>query len=589
MSSSSFEDDGILCEDLDKLGPEDLQERRVISLKDPENITAEQIQRLRHRIYGGGLSCPVDAKTLEEKLRGVMFKAYITELTLKASHETAPLTPYTDTEKLALTRSRRELLIQKGGRPRQPLPLGSCYCSPERIEARRDDPTIVGDGCWARANHNLDEELLLWDRFREHQRKVRETPEEFSKWQADVRYFREHYGLEGDVQLYPQLEQQSKVDEWKEFQSWFRVSTPFRLRLKELKEENKKQEDFIERCRKQLSEVESDESRWDVVRKYFKLLQDNGSLEREQRWEDYDPYDENAMLEHQKRKRRQRFQSAQNRLKSIYSALREEYATLEWVAQQLPLIASESAAMGHYDGQDDTQPPKEAVRSEEVTHTDSGGAEDPLEAVAQTEQSIGDPLLEREIRLEPVDATGPRKKRSWLAGHGDVRSAISNAGRRRSERIRSLQTSMVVSDIGYRNPHRTAPLKVVKASKEKASKGARSSKRRPRHGANLRPSSALSPPPSSQPHREILPMSTTPISRRKRNSSAPLRQSERIFNRIMKSAPDVRAWQIIKNADSIASMPQGTSRKRSRENDESNAEEERRKRMNLGRESQAPA
>ncbi|KAI9782030.1 MAG: hypothetical protein M1816_002018 [Peltula sp. TS41687] len=93
----------------------------------------------------------------------------------------------------------------------------------------------------------------------------------------------------------------------------------------------------------------------------------------------------------------------------------------------------------------------------------------------------------------------------------------------------------------YRVPksHRTPPLKVVKASKEKASKGTQSFK------------------------------------------------SERICKDIMKSTPDVRAWQIINNADSIASMPQGTSGKRSRENDESNAEEERRKRINLGRESQA--
>ncbi|PGH26406.1 hypothetical protein AJ80_01904 [Polytolypa hystricis UAMH7299] len=114
-------------------------------------------------------------------------------------------TPSPDSEwKAGLAKIRREVegwyhdLIRRGGRPAFPLELS------------RGPPSNRGE-------YTDIMEYLGQIRFRKFQRRNRKTAELFAQYQQELSDYRRNEGIEGDLQLLFDAEQQSKVDEWREY------------------------------------------------------------------------------------------------------------------------------------------------------------------------------------------------------------------------------------------------------------------------------------------------------------------------------------------------------------------------------------
>lgn len=104
-------------------------------------------------------------------------------------------------------------LVRLGGRPthqiREPLP-------PHLKRYSEDESSDIVTH-WFKDRLFADE-LNRWQKFRAFQKIVRHDPEWFPTYAEIVRDYRRKGGMEGDIHLNLQPEQQSKLDEWKEFQ-----------------------------------------------------------------------------------------------------------------------------------------------------------------------------------------------------------------------------------------------------------------------------------------------------------------------------------------------------------------------------------
>lgn len=90
-----------------------------------------------------------------------------------------------------------------------------------------------------------------------------DTPKETHR-QDDARFYRENYSLLGDVNLHLQPEQQTKLDEWKEFQTWWRSQEPLRLKLAGAKARIEHAQHQLDSAKKRLEAAELDDSKSEV-------------------------------------------------------------------------------------------------------------------------------------------------------------------------------------------------------------------------------------------------------------------------------------------------------------------------------------
>lgn len=98
-------------------------------------------------------------------------------------------------------------LIEMGGRPAYPLEI-----------------SIAGPGNYGEYAKMIDYwgtdylgQKGKWIYFRNFQRRRRRNAEVFDQYKQEVHEYRQNEGIEGDIQLLFDVEQQTKVDEWKEF------------------------------------------------------------------------------------------------------------------------------------------------------------------------------------------------------------------------------------------------------------------------------------------------------------------------------------------------------------------------------------
>ena len=104
-------------------------------------------------------------------------------------------------------------LIEMGGRPTREIELDPG--SPDPVETQRHLRHYAS--FWA-AQLTFKEELVRWKKFRDHQQEAREKSEEFLAYCQSVCDYRRENGMEGEIHLKLQWDQQTKLDEWKEYQ-----------------------------------------------------------------------------------------------------------------------------------------------------------------------------------------------------------------------------------------------------------------------------------------------------------------------------------------------------------------------------------
>jgi hypothetical protein len=100
-------------------------------------------------------------------------------------------------------------LVENGGRPAYPVQL----IYDRDVEGKYKDIMEY----W-RFHGGVLGQRDRWVRFRQFQRQTRKTAETFSEYQQHVRDYRQAQGIDGDISLLFDAQQQPKVDEWMEYQ-----------------------------------------------------------------------------------------------------------------------------------------------------------------------------------------------------------------------------------------------------------------------------------------------------------------------------------------------------------------------------------
>lgn len=100
-------------------------------------------------------------------------------------------------------------LLSLGGRPTRPIQV-------ER-EGDWDWTNYYTWGSMDEMHRLQDFELHQWRQFREFQLQVRRNPREFARYDRRVHKYRQKRGIEEGIQLRQRPEQQTKIDEWKEY------------------------------------------------------------------------------------------------------------------------------------------------------------------------------------------------------------------------------------------------------------------------------------------------------------------------------------------------------------------------------------
>ena len=104
-------------------------------------------------------------------------------------------------------------LIEMGGRPTREIQLDPGL--PDPVEAQRG---LRHYSTFWENQLTFKHELDRWKKFRDHQQKARERPKEFPAYCQFVRDYRRENGMDGEVDSHLQWDQQTKLDEWKEYQ-----------------------------------------------------------------------------------------------------------------------------------------------------------------------------------------------------------------------------------------------------------------------------------------------------------------------------------------------------------------------------------
>lgn len=204
------------------------------------------------------------------------------------------------------------LLLHLGGRPTRPLNFELAPWNPD-VESREDYDSFHVAGHWLDESETCLPELRRWKKFRKYQRRIREDPEQLPRRQQSVNDYRARHGFDGTVQLLPKLEDQTKLDEWMEYQVWLHHSlAPKERRWKRNQAELAAKEE-------ELQAADSEESRSRIeecVNRYKRMLDDFRTKDELLDWSNH----------------------------------------LKWVQQQLEVIASEQNVSPH-------QPERKSTRT----------------------------------------------------------------------------------------------------------------------------------------------------------------------------------------------------------------------------------
>ncbi|PGH34641.1 hypothetical protein GX50_02531 [[Emmonsia] crescens] len=190
---------------------------RWIDRSDPEKWTEEHFKKLKKVVDSRGCEYSLDATALEEKLKNlsnVNARRTSTSPASVLTTSTPTHTPTPDPE-MEAARARRQAeivrdyneLIEMGGRPAFPLEIAQSYTN----DFGEHEAMV---GYWGQAFFGQRDR---WISFLNFQLKKRRTMEIFTNYQQAVHDHREKEGIEGNIQLLFDEEQQSKVDQWKEF------------------------------------------------------------------------------------------------------------------------------------------------------------------------------------------------------------------------------------------------------------------------------------------------------------------------------------------------------------------------------------
>ncbi|KAK3700523.1 hypothetical protein LTR37_015924 [Vermiconidia calcicola] len=216
----------ILASDLGKLTAEDLRSRSFIKLKDPENLTAEDVDKLRALVNGLDNSRPLDLGALDKKLRDC------TQAAPTSPRSRSSLSPTPDAndpvniealfqENLLGEHKAYHDIIQDGGRPSHP-PDDASF---DILKEPGEYANIISywTNGWPDRRCILQAQWSRWKDFRQYQDRKRKRfwkSEWFEKYVEHVRDYRREKGIEGDVCLLQNRKEQSRFDDWKEFHYW---------------------------------------------------------------------------------------------------------------------------------------------------------------------------------------------------------------------------------------------------------------------------------------------------------------------------------------------------------------------------------
>ncbi|MCJ1245719.1 hypothetical protein MMC30_002923 [Trapelia coarctata] len=198
--------DTMTVQDLDKLG-------RLFSVKDKENLSAERWERLRSLIHQRdreAQSSAVDADMLSKKLSQIPRRS--SPSLSECSDTTAP--PPTQEERIAFIYQAYDDLIELGGTPSAPINPDPGPCPPSKSEV--DKEYHISDH-WGAEEVRVNDELERWKKFREYQQAVRRSLERFNKYTEEISSLVLEEGIKWAVNVQIHSEQQTKLDEWKEY------------------------------------------------------------------------------------------------------------------------------------------------------------------------------------------------------------------------------------------------------------------------------------------------------------------------------------------------------------------------------------
>ncbi|OAX80862.1 hypothetical protein ACJ72_04798 [Emergomyces africanus] len=224
-------------DDLDTLTAKDLEGVVVINRPDEEKWTEEHLKKLngqaadvivvivvvvpgreiadmRSRDYS------LDPTALEEQLRNMAnadARRYSASVqTTSSPHPTPSHSPSPGPETRAIMAKRfaenvehYNYLIEAGGRPAFPLELSES--KPEDFDFGEHETMIQ---YWGQTFIN---QKMRWVGFLDFQQQNRSSMETFTEYQQAVHDHRKTEGIEGGIHLHFDVEQQSKVDQWKEY------------------------------------------------------------------------------------------------------------------------------------------------------------------------------------------------------------------------------------------------------------------------------------------------------------------------------------------------------------------------------------
>ncbi len=144
-----------------------------------------------------------------------------------------------------------DTLLQMGGRPTRSINPDPGVWDPVKVNV--EEVHVLNH--WSVESGRLQDELDRWRHFREFQQRNRAKPETFPRYQEHVLKYRQGNGIEGIVQLHLQPEEQTKLDEWKEYQFYEH------RKLGRLQRIVKRAQETAESARNRFDAAESDESK----------------------------------------------------------------------------------------------------------------------------------------------------------------------------------------------------------------------------------------------------------------------------------------------------------------------------------------